>query len=151
YDNIGPTAALLLTALRFIQGIGVGGEWGGAVLLALEFGHRGRRGFYASWPQVGVPLGLLLSTGVMTLFQTNLSDAAFLEWGWRIPFYLSGILIVVGFLIRMRLTETPLFAKIRERDAVARTPVSEVIKHYWDQVLLAGGARFAENACFYLF
>jgi metabolite-proton symporter len=151
YENIGPTAALLLTALRFIQGIGVGGEWGGAVLLALEFGHRGRRGFYASWPQVGVPLGLLLSTGVMTLFQTNLSDAAFLEWGWRIPFYLSGILIVVGFLIRMRLTETPLFAKIRERDAVARAPVSEVLKYHWDQVLLAGGARFAENACFYLF
>jgi metabolite-proton symporter len=151
YEKIGAVAPLLLTALRFIQGVGVGGEWGGAVLLALEFGHRGRRGFYASWPQVGVPLGLLLSNGVMTLFQTQLPDAAFLQWGWRIPFYLSGILILVGLLIRLRLTETPLFDQIRQRNAVARAPVSEVLKHHWYEVLLAGGARFAENASFYLF
>src|SRR5262245_41542530 len=91
--SIGPVAPILLTFLRVLQGIGVGGEWGGAVLLALESGHRGKRGFYASWPQAGVPLGLLLSTGVFTLFSELLPKEAFLTWGWRAPFWLSGLLI----------------------------------------------------------
>jgi len=88
YDQIGVAAPLLLAGLRFVQGVGVGGEWGGAVLLALEYGHRGRRGFFASWPQVGVPLGLLASTGILALFESNLSREDFLAWGWRVPFYL---------------------------------------------------------------
>src|SRR5437879_7668786 len=91
YRQIGLAAPVLLTVLRFVQGIGVGGEWGGAVLLALEYAHRpGRRGFLASWPQAGVPLGLLTSTAAVVLLHSNLAESAFLDWGWRVPFYLSG-------------------------------------------------------------
>ena len=106
YDRIGPAAPVLLTLLRFAQGVGVGGEWGGAVLLALESGHRGRRGFYASWPQAGVPLGLLASTGVFALCQAALPEDEFLSWGWRVPFWLSAALIVVGLVIRARVLDT---------------------------------------------
>src|SRR5436305_5741158 len=113
YAQIGIAAPLLLTLLRVAQGIGVGGEWGGSVLLALEHGHRGRRGFLASWPQVGVPLGLLASTGVLASVEHLLPEADYLSWGWRIPFFLSGLLIVVGLVIRVRLLETPLFAELK--------------------------------------
>ena len=111
--EIGLAAPILLTSLRFVQGIGVGGEWGGAVLLALEYGHRGKRGFFASWPQAGVPLGLLTSAGVVALFEELLSPDDFLAWGWRVPFLLSGLLIVVGLLIRVRILETPLFRQLQ--------------------------------------
>jgi MFS transporter, MHS family, shikimate and dehydroshikimate transport protein len=151
YDRIGLWAPVLLTLLRFLQGLGVGGEWGGAVLLALEYGHSGRRGFYASWPQAGVPLGLLTSTGVMALCQSWLSQEDFLAWGWRIPFYLSGLLIALGLLIRMRILETPLFTALKEQDQVAEAPVRETLRRYWREILLAAGTRLAENACFYLF
>src|SRR5208337_1431414 len=140
YHQIGAAAPLLLAAIRFVQGIGVGGEWGGAVLLALEFGHRGRRGFFASWPQVGVPLGLLTSTGVLALFEWLLSPEDFLSWGWRVPFYLSGLLIVVGLVIRVRLLETPLFAELKARNQLATAPVSETLRRHWREVLLAAGA-----------
>jgi metabolite-proton symporter len=148
---LGEMAPLLLAALRFIQGFGVGGEWGGSVLLALEYGHRGRRGFYASWPQAGVPLGLLTSTGVMAFVQAMITEEQFYDWGWRIPFYLSGLLIAVGFIIRLRITETPLFSLLQERNEIAASPVTETIRHYWREVLLAAGSRLSENACFYLF
>jgi MFS transporter, MHS family, shikimate and dehydroshikimate transport protein len=151
YDRVGVLAPLLLTALRVLQGLGVGGEWGGAVLLALESGHRGRRGLYASWPQAGVPLGLLASTGVVALFKGLLSEEEFLAWGWRVPFFLSALLVVVGLLIRARVAETPLFRRLQEDDRVARAPVAEVLRRHWREVLLAAGARLAENACFYLF
>jgi metabolite-proton symporter len=151
YDQIGASAQILLTLLRFIQGIGVGGEWGGAVLLALEFGHRGRRGFYASWPQAGVPLGLLASTGVVALLKSTLAEEAFFDWGWRVPFYLSGLLVVVGLLIRIRIMETPLFSALKERNEVAEAPVAEVVRKHRREVLLAAGTRYAENSCFYLF
>jgi metabolite-proton symporter len=151
YERVGVAAPLLLTGLRFLQGVGVGGEWGGAVLLALESGHRGRRGFYASWPQAGVPLGLLTSTAAFALFQEALPREAFLAWGWRVPFYLSGLLIVVGLVIRARVLETPLFAQVRRTDQVAQSPVREAVRRYWRQILLAAGARVTENACFYLF
>jgi MFS family permease len=141
----------MLGTLRFIQGLGVGGEWGGAVLLALEYGHRGKRGFFASWPQVGVPLGLLASTGVLALFEANLSAGDFLAWGWRVPFYLSGLLILVGLVIRVRLQETPLFAEVQAANQVAQSPVRETLRRHWREVLLAAGARITENACFYLF
>src|SRR5436190_21450389 len=150
-DTIGVAAPFLLTSLRFLQGIGVGGEWGGAVLLALEYGHRGKRGFYASWPQVGVPLGLLLSTGVVALFEWLLPTEAFLSWGWRVPFYLSGLLIAVGFLIRVRLLETPLFRQLQQTQQVAQAPVTETLRRHWREVLLAAGSRISENSCFYLF
>jgi metabolite-proton symporter len=151
YEHIGATAAVVLTVLRFIQGIGVGGEWGGAVLLALESGHRGRRGFYASWPQAGVPLGLLASTGVVSVVHRLLGDDSFLAWGWRVPFYLSGLLIVVGLVIRARIGETPLFARLLETNQVARAPITEVVRNHWREILLAAGARVTENASFYIF
>jgi metabolite-proton symporter len=151
YERIGVLAPLALTVLRFAQGIGVGGEWGGAVLLALEYGHRGKRGFYASWPQAGVPLGLLTSTGVVALVKHQLSAEAFLEWGWRVPFFLSGLLIAVGLLIRVRILETPLFRKLQESNQLAKAPVTEVLRGHWREILLAAGSRISENACFYLF
>jgi metabolite-proton symporter len=151
HDQIGVAAPLALGLLRFLQGLGVGGEWGGAVLLALEHGHRGRRGFYASWPQAGVPLGLLLSTGVVTLCREWLGEEAFLAWGWRAPFYLSGLLIAVGLLIRLRILETPLYLQLQAANQVARAPLSEVLARHWREVVLVAGSRVAEQSCFYLF
>lgn len=151
YDQIGIAAPILLTVLRMFQGLGVGGEWGGAVLMALEYGHQGRRGLYASWPQAGVPLGLLASTGALALCQASMSPEDFLSWGWRVPFYLSGLLIVVGLVIRFRILETPLFARLKEQNRLATSPISETIRRYWREILLVAGARFTENACFYLF
>lgn len=151
YDRIGVAAPVILVLLRSLQGIGVGGEWGGAVLLALESGHRGKRGFYASWPQAGVPLGLLLSTGVVWLFRTLLSEDAFLDWGWRIPFLLSVALIAIGMWVRMWIGETPLFTQLKEQKRVAETPIREVVGRHWPKILLAAGSRFSENSCFYVF
>ena len=151
YDQIGIAAPVLLTLLRFAQGVGVGGEWGGAVLLALESGHRGRRGFYASWPQAGVPLGLLASSGAVALFQGILPGPSFLEWGWRLPFYFSGLLIAVGLLIRVRVAETPLFLRLKEAEQVARNPITQALRWHGRDIVLAAGTRLNENACFYLF
>jgi MHS family shikimate/dehydroshikimate transporter-like MFS transporter len=151
YEKIGPAAPILLATLRFIQGIGVGGEWGGAVLLALEYAHRGRRGFFASWPQAGVPLGLLTSAGVVALLRSVMTEQAFLDWGWRVPFYFSGLLIVVGLLIRVRILETPLFAALKEKNQLAKAPVTETVRRHWREILLAAGARISEQSCFYLF
>ena len=151
YERIGILAPLGLVLLRFLQGIGVGGEWGGAVLLALESGHRGKRGFYASWPQAGVPLGLLLSTGILAFFSSALTEEEFLAWGWRIPFLLSAVLIVVGLLIRLWVAETPLFTRIRDEDRLAQAPVVEALTRNLPEILLAAGSRVSENACFYVF
>jgi metabolite-proton symporter len=151
HEQIGVAAPLLLTFLRILQGVGVGGEWGGAVLLALESGHRGRRGFYASWPQAGVPLGLLTSSAVFALCRVATTEEAFLAWGWRIPFFLSGLLIVVGLVIRAQVSETPLFAQLQQARQVSQAPIREAIHRYWRQILLAAGARVSENSCFYLF
>lgn len=151
HDTIGIAAPLLLTSLRCLQGVGVGGEWGGAVLLALEYGHRGRRGFYASWPQAGVPLGLLMSAGVVAVFEYWLPPTDFLAWGWRVPFLLSALLIVVGLLIRVRILETPLFRHLQQTQQVAHAPIAETLRRHWREVLLAAGSRVSENSCFYLF
>jgi metabolite-proton symporter len=151
HAQIGGVAPLLLTLLRVLQGIGVGGEWGGAVLLALESGHRGRRGFVASWPQAGVPLGLLSATGVFALANRLVPEPAFSTWGWRVPFLLSGLLIGVGLLIRLRILETPLFRQLQGSNQVAQAPVLETLRKHWREVLLAAGSRLSENACFYLF
>ena len=150
YQQIGPWAAVLLIVLRVAQGFGVGGEWGGAVLMAVEHAPDGRRGFYGSWPQVGVPAGLVLSTAVFTVF-SRLPEDQFLRWGWRVPFLLSALLVIVGLLIRMRILETPAFAKLKESSAEARQPILEVISRYPRQVILAMGARFAENGAFYIY
>jgi metabolite-proton symporter len=149
--TIGVAAPFFLTVLRLLQGIGVGGEWGGAVLLALEYGHRGKRGFYASWPQAGVPLGLLTSAGVVAFFESRLSPTDFQDWGWRVPFLLSSLLIVVGLLIRVRILETPLFRQLQATRQVAEAPLTETLRRHWREVLLAAGSRISENSCFYLF
>ena len=150
YEQIGPWAAVALVLLRVAQGFGVGGEWGGAVLMAVEHAPPGSRGYYGSWPQVGVPAGLLLSTAVFSLF-AGLPEDQFLSWGWRVPFLLSIVLVAVGMLIRVRILETPAFARIKEAAVEARQPIVEVLRTYPRQVLLAMGARFAENGAFYIF
>jgi len=150
YDQIGPWAAVALVLLRVAQGFGVGGEWGGAVLMAVEHAPPGARGFYGSWPQIGVPAGLLLSTAVFTVFSWMPEDQ-FIAWGWRVPFLLSIILVALGLVIRMRILETPAFVRIKSQAAAARQPIVEVLVRYPKQVLLAMGARFAENGAFYIF
>ena len=150
YETIGPWAAVFLVVLRIAQGFGVGGEWGGAVLMAVEHAPPNRRGFYGSWPQMGVPAGLLLATFVFSIF-ARLPEDAFLAWGWRIPFLLSVALVAVGLVIRVKILETPSFARIKETGAVARQPIIEVLRTYPKQVALAMGARIAENGAFYVY
>jgi len=150
YAQIGPWAAVALVVLRIAQGFGVGGEWGGAVLMAVEHAPPGRRGFYGSWPQIGVPAGLLLSTLVFAQF-ARLPEDQFLAWGWRVPFLVSILLVLVGLVIRTRIVETPEFARVRETQAVARQPIVEVLRTHPKEVLLAMGARLAENGAFYVY
>ncbi len=151
YDAIGVWAPILLVALRFLQGLGLGGEWGGAVLMTLESGDPKRRGLNASWPQVGVPIGLLLANGVLSLIGAITSDAAFQSWGWRVPFLLSGVLVVVGLWIRMTIAESPLFRELETSDTKARAPIVEVLTRYPKRVLLALGARVGVDVAFYSF
>jgi metabolite-proton symporter len=150
YDQIGVAAPILLVVLRFVQGIGVGGEWGGAVLMVVEHGHRGRRGLYASWVQAGVPAGSLLANAVFNVF-SRLPDEDFINWGWRVPFLLGIGLLAVGLFIRLQVYESPLFAEVREQKRQAAVPFFEVLRRYPRNVLLAMGARMAENGAFYVF
>ncbi len=151
YAAIGVAAPVLLVVLRIVQGLGLGGEWGGAVLMSLEHGQPGRRGWNASWPQVGVPAGNLLAAGVLGLMSAILSDAAFESWGWRVAFLLSGALIVVGLWIRLTIAETPLFQELDQDDTKARAPILDVLKVYPRQVLTALGARLGVDIAFYTF
>ena len=148
YDRIGVWAPILLVTLRFIQGLGVGGEWAGAVLLVVEHSAGSRRGLHASWVQAGAPAGLLLATIVFTQ-ATKLPDADFLEWGWRVPFLLGLVLTGIGLFLRFKILESPIFAKALAEKPVAGPPILEVIRRYPKNVLLAMGARVAENAFFY--
>ena len=150
YATLGPWAAVLLVILRVAQGFGVGGEWGGAVLMAVEHAPKGKRGFYGSWPQIGVPAGLLLANIVYLPFSA-MPEADFLSWGWRVPFLLSIALVAVGLIIRVRILETPAFERVKETRQEARQPIIEVIRRYPKEVLLAMGARLAENGAFYLY
>jgi len=150
YEQAGLWAAVALVLLRVVQGFGVGGEWGGAVLMAVEHAPPGSRGFYGSWPQIGVPAGLLLSTAVFSVF-SRLPQDQFLSWGWRVPFLLSIVLVAIGLFIRLSILETPAFAKLKNTRTESRQPIVEVIRHYPKQVLLAAGARIAENGSFYIY
>ena len=151
YASIGVWGAIVLTILRFIQGIGVGGEWGGSVLLAMEWARTDRhRGFVTSWPQLGVPLGMLLAN-LAVLVSSRLSGDAFLDWGWRIPFLLSIGLIALGLYIRLGIQETPTFRALTERSAISPRPVLEVIQTQWRQILLSAFARTGQQASFYVF
>jgi MHS family shikimate/dehydroshikimate transporter-like MFS transporter len=150
FESVGVLAPILLVALRLFQGIGVGGEWGGAVLMAVEHAPEGRRGFYGSWPQMGVPAGLLLANVVFFISSTAMSEEQFLAWGWRIPFLLSIILIGVGLYIRLRIMETPAFRQVQESQTEAQMPILDVLRTYPKNVLLAMGMRIAENGTFYI-
>jgi metabolite-proton symporter len=151
YASIGIWGAILLTVLRAIQGIGVGGEWGGSVLMSMEWARKNsHRGLVASWPQFGVPCGLLLSTGAVALFSA-LSGDQFAVWGWRIPFALSIILVGVGLWIRLGILETPVFKDLVEQNRIERTPIVEVIKQQPREIILSALLRMAEQAPFYIF
>jgi metabolite-proton symporter len=148
---IGVAAPLLLVTLRVLQGLAVGGEWSGSVLLTMEWGDQKRRGLLGSFAQIGVPVGLVLGTGGMTLLSATMSDDAFNAWGWRVPFLASLVLVAVGLVIRLKILETPMFTKVRDQGKTASTPVAEVIRRHWREILLSAGLRFAEQMPFYLF
>ncbi|MEU3221229.1 MFS transporter [Streptomyces sp. NPDC006971] len=157
YDTIGIGAPILLTVLRLIQGFALGGEWGGAVLIVSEHGGDKHRGFWASWPQAGAPGGNLLATGVLALLAAVQSEEAFQSWGWRIPFLLSGVLVVIGLWIRVSVSESPVFLAAQAKaeaeiaqGAEEKPPVVEVFRHSWREVLGAIGTRFGENISYYI-
>ncbi len=148
---IGAAAPILLTVLRILQGIGVGGEWGGSVLLSMEWGSQRRRGFMASWPQVGVPVGLLLSTGMVKLMSGVTSSAQFDSWGWRVPFLASIVLVGIGLYVRLRVLESPAFSQVKRENAVVKMPVWQVIKEQPREVITSALIRMSEQAPFYIF
>ncbi|TDE32649.1 MFS transporter [Nonomuraea mesophila] len=151
YASIGVIAPVLLALLRFVQGLGLGGEWGGAVIMSLEHGDGRRRGFNASWPQVGVPAGYVLATGLLTVMSFTMSDAAFLSWGWRVPFLLSGALVFVGLWVRLKISESPLFAEVEQHGAKAKMPLVEVLRTHPRALLSAFTARIGVDVAFYTF
>ena len=151
YQTLGVWAAILLIGCRLLQGFGLGGEWGGAVLMAVEHAPENRRGFYGSWPQLGAPLGLVLGTLVFSIFSLLMSDADFEAWGWRLPFLFSIVLVIVGLWIRFTIAESPEFQKIKDEKQEVRMPIIDAIRLHPGNILLAMGARFAENGFFYIF
>lgn len=151
YSSIGIWGAVILTVLRFIQGVGVGGEWGGSVLMSMEWARDDRsRGLIASWPQFGVPCGLFLANLAVLAFSQMAGDS-FLAWGWRIPFALSLVLVGVGLYIRLGILETPVFSRLLAERRLDRTPMLTVIKQHPKEILLSAFARMAEQAPFYIF
>ena len=151
YQSIGIWGAVLLTVLRFIQGVGVGGEWGGSVLMSMEWARNDKsRGLVASWPQFGVPCGLFLANLAVLAF-SQMSGESFVAWGWRIPFALSLVLVGVGLYIRLGIMETPVFAKLLAEQKIDRTPMLTVIMEHPKEILLSAFARMAEQAPFYIF
>lgn len=151
YASVGIWGAVILTVLRFIQGIGVGGEWGGSVLMSMEWARNNHsRGLVASWPQFGVPCGLFLANLAVLAF-SQMSGEAFLAWGWRVPFALSLILVGVGLYIRMGILETPVFTRIVAARKVDKTPMLTVLREHPREILLSAFARMAEQAPFYIF
>jgi MHS family shikimate/dehydroshikimate transporter-like MFS transporter len=143
-------APLMLLALRIFQGIGIGGEWGGAVLMAVEHSPEGRRGFYGSWPQIGVPAGLLISAGVVNAL-SFLDNADFFAWGWRIAFLLSIVLVIIGLYIRLKIMETPAFAKAQEQNKIVPVPVVELFRTHTKNTVLGLGARYIEGVTFNIY
>ena len=148
--TIGIAAPILLVILRVLQGIAVGGEWSGSVLLSMEWGKQRRRGLMASWPQIGVPIGLLLGTGAMTAIALS-AEGAFKAWAWRIPFLASLVLVAIGLWVRLRVMETPLFARLVTQRSVAKVPVAEVIRRHPKEIVLSAFVRMSEQAPFYLY
>ncbi len=150
HARIGVWAAVLLTFMRIMQGIGVGGEWGGSVLISMEWGDTKKRGLMASFPQMGVPLGLLLSSMVVTIFSL-MGTENFITWGWRIPFLLSLVLVAVGIWIRLQVMESPIFQKVLDEKRASKVPVLEAIMNSPKEIILSALARMSEQAPFYIF
>jgi metabolite-proton symporter len=151
YAAIGVAAPVLLAVLRFLQGLGLGGEWGGAVVMTLEHGSAHRRGFTTSWPQVGVPMGNLLAAGALGLLGAVLDDDAFLSWGWRLPFLLSGVLVLAGLWIRLTVAESPLFTELEAAGGKVEMPLVQVVRRHPRELLVAMAARIGTDVAFYTF
>ncbi|MDA3626032.1 MFS transporter [Saccharopolyspora sp. WRP15-2] len=156
YGSVGLLAPIMLVILRFVQGLGIGGEWGGAALMVTESDGKGRRGLLGSLVQVAAPVGLLLATGIFSLTSALTTDEQFMAWGWRIPFLISFALVAIGFYIRMKVGESPVFAAAEEkekeqREAEVRAPLIHVFKHYKKELALAVGARIGSDIAFYIF
>src|SRR5437868_808970 len=150
YEQIGIWGAVILTVLRFIQGVGVGGEWGGAVLLSMEWARTSaHRGFIASWPQWGGPFGLFLANLAVLAF-SELSGDQFLDWGWRVPFWLSIIMVGIGLYIRLGILETPVFTQLVEQNRIERAPVIEVIRRQPKEIILTALVRTGQQSPFYI-
>ncbi|WP_200858840.1 MFS transporter [Bhargavaea cecembensis] len=150
YYAIGIWAPILLITLRLIQGLGIGGEWGGAMLLAVEYAPKEQRGFFGSVPQMGVTIGMVLGTLALSVM-TLLPEDAFMSWGWRVPFLLSALLVIFGLWIRKGIEETPSFKKVQAEGSVPKVPLVHTLKHHWREVLIAVGAKVVETAPFYIF
>ncbi len=150
YESIGIWAPILLVVLRLFQGIGIGGEWGGAVLMAVEHSPGSRRGFYGSWPQIGVPAGLLLSAAVVSALSL-MSDQEFFAWGWRLAFWLSAVLVAIGVYIRLKIMETPAFARIQATQKIVQVPFLELFRTHGKNTLLGLGARYIEGVTFNIY
>ena len=151
YRDVGLYAPLMLVVLRLVQGFAVGGEWGGAVLIVTEYGDAKRRGFWAGWPQVGVPAGNLLAAGVLAVMSAVQSNADFLAWGWRVPFLLSAVLVAIGYWVRVSIAESPLFQKaMDDAGAPPKSPVLDALQQRPGGLAIGAGLRVAENISFYL-
>ncbi|MFC3068167.1 MFS transporter [Phenylobacterium soli] len=151
FAQVGVLAPLLLTLLRLLQGFAVGGEWGGAVLMAAEYGDAKRRGTWAGWPQVGVPAGNLVAAAILALMAAFQSDADFMAWGWRVPFLLSAVLVAVGWWVRVSLEETPVFQALAEREhEIPKAPLVEAVRKRPGGLAIGAGLRLGENICYYV-
>lgn len=150
YQAVGIWAPILLITLRLVQGLGIGGEWGGALLLAVEYAPAEKRGLFGAIPQMGVTIGMLLGTIALSIM-TLLPESAFMTWGWRLPFIFSALLVFFGLWIRKGIDETPSFKKVKESGEVPKLPIVETLKNYWREVIIAVGAKVVETAPFYIF
>lgn len=150
YATIGVAAPIILVLLRIVQGIGLGGEWGAAAVMAVEYAPPHRRGFFGSFPQTGVPAGMLIANTSLLIMSAIVSDEAFLSWGWRVPFLASIVLVAVGIVIRLRVAESPVFEQAKSAGKIERQPVLAVLRRQPGNVLRAAGLRFAENSTFYI-
>lgn len=150
YQAIGVWAPILLITLRLVQGLGIGGEWGGALLLAVEYAPKEKRGLYGAIPQMGVTIGMVLGTIALSLMSL-LPEGSFMTWGWRVPFLISAVLVLFGLWVRKGIDETPSFKKVQESGDIPKLPIVETLKNYWREVLIAIGAKVVETAPFYIF
>ncbi|MFJ5771718.1 MFS transporter [Psychrobacillus sp. NPDC093180] len=150
YQAIGVWAPILLITLRLVQGLGIGGEWGGALLLAVEYAPKEKRGLYGAIPQMGVTIGMVLGTVALSIM-TLLPEGSFMTWGWRIPFIFSALLVVFGLWIRKGIDETPSFKKVQQSGEIPKLPIVDTLKYHWREVLIAIGEKVVETAPFYIF